>query len=129
MLKHVVSVSSMAHGERASLKDVPLTLNLDLSNAANTAVEASSRAPWWAAPPTPNARASARNTAAVETNAFFGGCANKLLKQIGNMWKTCRTHCGYKYCKYAERVGGVLAGKRFTPALKRGGDCRKHTGK
>ena len=68
LLKHVVSVTNMVRGERASLQDAPATQHQD-PIASNTAVEGRSRAPWRAAPPPLNARVSAANTAAVQVNA------------------------------------------------------------
>ena len=50
----------------------------------------------------------------------FGSCTNQ---QMGGMWHTCVTHGGKGYCTY------ILAGKCLTPAIKWGGNCRKHTPK
>ena len=65
--QHAVSVTSMVPVEHASLEGAPPMLNRDLRIAPNMAV-AKSRAPWQAAPPTPNARVSAPNTAVVQAN-------------------------------------------------------------
>ena len=57
----------------------------------------------------------------------FGGCTNQM---VGSMWKTCVTHGGLGHCAYTEEGGDdVLAGKCLTPAIKSGGNCRKHTSK
>ena len=55
----------------------------------------------------------------------LGGCTNKM---VSNKWKTCITHGGRGYCAYTEEGGGgILTSKCLTPAIKWGGNCRKHT--
>ena len=56
----------------------------------------------------------------------FGGCTNQ---QTGRKWKTCAAHGGIGYCTYSEPGADILAGKCLTPAIKWGGNCRKHTSK
>ena len=47
---------------------------------------------------------------------------------VGNKWKTCKRHGGLGCCNYSEE-GGVLGSKCFMPAIKWGGNCKKHAGK
>ena len=56
----------------------------------------------------------------------FGGCTN-VMKSTKR--KTCHTHGGLGYCNYTEPGGDILLGKCLTPAIKWGGNCKKHTGK
>ena len=43
--------------------------------------------------------------------------------------KTCTTYGGFEYCAYLSEEGGVLERKCLTPAIKWGGNCKRHTGK
>ena len=79
---HAASAPSMVLRERARLQDAPPTHKVvDLRIAANTAAE-TSRAPWRAAPPPPNARDSAQSTVAGKASACLAVAPTR-------WWETC----------------------------------------